>query len=57
MAGHGEAAWRALAQLITALENGSADAKLKAALHDARQERRERPCSASPAPAAPASRR
>ena len=25
--GHGEAAWRALAQLITALENGSADAR------------------------------
>jgi isobutyryl-CoA mutase len=33
--GHTEAAWRALAQVITALENGSADAKLKAALHDA----------------------
>src|SRR5262245_30722558 len=26
--GHGEAAWRALAQLVTALENGAADAKL-----------------------------
>ena len=34
--GHGEAAWRALAQLITALENGSADAtRCKAALHAA----------------------
>ena len=33
--GHGEAAWRALAQLITALENGSAPEALKAALHDA----------------------
>jgi len=32
--GHTEAAWRALAQLITALENGSADAKTKAALHE-----------------------
>ncbi|MDH5330783.1 MAG: methylmalonyl-CoA mutase family protein [Aquincola sp.] len=35
VAGHGEAAWRALAQLITALEAGSVDAKFKAALHDA----------------------
>ncbi len=34
IAGHGEAAWRALAQLITALENGGADAKLKGALHE-----------------------
>jgi methylmalonyl-CoA mutase len=33
--GHDESNWRALAQLITALENGQADAKLKAALHDA----------------------
>jgi methylmalonyl-CoA mutase len=33
--GHGEAAWRSLAQLITALENGKADASLVAALHDA----------------------
>jgi methylmalonyl-CoA mutase len=33
--GHGETHWRALAQLITALENGAADAALKAALHDA----------------------
>ncbi|MBL0728382.1 fused isobutyryl-CoA mutase/GTPase IcmF [Piscinibacter sp. HJYY11] len=33
--GHGEANWRALAQLITALENGAADASLKAALHEA----------------------
>ncbi|MBX3607242.1 MAG: cobalamin-dependent protein [Piscinibacter sp.] len=32
--GHGEAAWRALAQLITALENGRAPAALKAALHE-----------------------
>jgi methylmalonyl-CoA mutase len=32
--GHTEAAWRALAQLITALENGSADANTKAALHE-----------------------
>nr|WP_295078605.1 fused isobutyryl-CoA mutase/GTPase IcmF [uncultured Roseateles sp.] len=30
--GHGEAAWRALAQLITALENGKADAALVASL-------------------------
>ncbi|MBX3620193.1 MAG: methylmalonyl-CoA mutase family protein [Rhizobacter sp.] len=33
--GHGETHWRALAQLITALENGMADATLKAALHEA----------------------
>ncbi len=33
--GHGEAAWRALAQAITALENGSAAADFKAALADA----------------------
>lgn len=33
--GHDESNWRALAQLITALENGRADAGLKAALHDA----------------------
>ncbi|MES3012974.1 MAG: cobalamin-dependent protein, partial [Pseudomonadota bacterium] len=32
--GHGEAAWRALAQLITALENGTASDALKAALQD-----------------------
>ncbi|WP_395698969.1 fused isobutyryl-CoA mutase/GTPase IcmF [Aquabacterium sp.] len=32
--GHGETAWRALAQLITALENGRADAALVAALHE-----------------------
>jgi methylmalonyl-CoA mutase len=31
--GHAEANWRALAQLITALENGAADATLVAALH------------------------
>jgi len=30
--GHGESAWRALAQAITALENGSADPAIKAAL-------------------------
>ncbi len=30
--GHGEMNWRALAQLITALENGSADTKLMAAI-------------------------
>ena len=33
--GHADAAWRALAQLITALENGAADAGLKAALVEA----------------------
>ncbi len=33
--GHGEAAWRALAQAITALENGKATAELKASLADA----------------------
>ena len=33
--GHDEAAWRALAQLITALENGTAPAALKQALHAA----------------------
>ncbi|QPF75726.1 methylmalonyl-CoA mutase [Roseateles sp. DAIF2] len=33
--GHGEAAWRALAQLITALENGKADAALVAELQAA----------------------
>jgi len=32
--GHTEAAWRALAQLLTALENGKADAALVAALHE-----------------------
>ncbi|MEY8689102.1 MAG: fused isobutyryl-CoA mutase/GTPase IcmF, partial [Leptothrix sp. (in: b-proteobacteria)] len=35
--GHSEAAWRALAQLITALENGQADAALVAAVHEAAQ--------------------
>ncbi len=34
LAGHGDAAWRALAQLITALENGQADPDLVRALHD-----------------------
>ncbi|MDO8418796.1 MAG: cobalamin-dependent protein, partial [Rubrivivax sp.] len=33
--GHGEAAWRALAQAITALENGRTDPAFKAALADA----------------------
>ncbi|RZU02207.1 fused isobutyryl-CoA mutase/GTPase IcmF [Rivibacter subsaxonicus] len=33
LAGHGEAAWRALAQTISALEEGTADAALKAAVH------------------------
>jgi isobutyryl-CoA mutase len=33
--GHGDAAWRALAQALTALENGRADAGFKAALHTA----------------------
>ncbi|MEY3286139.1 MAG: Methylmalonyl-CoA mutase, partial [Pseudomonadota bacterium] len=33
--GHGEAAWRALAQLITALENGKADPKLLNAVRGA----------------------
>ncbi len=33
--GHGEAAWRALAQLITALENGKADPKLLNAVREA----------------------
>jgi isobutyryl-CoA mutase len=33
--GHTEAAWRALAQLITALENGKADAGVVAAVHEA----------------------
>jgi methylmalonyl-CoA mutase len=32
--GHGDAAWRALAQQNTALENGRADGKLVAALHE-----------------------
>ncbi|WP_293999048.1 fused isobutyryl-CoA mutase/GTPase IcmF [Sphaerotilus sp.] len=33
--GHTEAAWRSLAQLITALENGKADANVVAAVHEA----------------------
>ncbi|MBI5269728.1 MAG: cobalamin B12-binding domain-containing protein [Burkholderiales bacterium] len=37
--GHTEAAWRALAQAITALENGRADAGFVAALHDAAKAR------------------
>jgi methylmalonyl-CoA mutase len=35
--GHGEGAWRALAQLITALENGQADAALVTAVREAAQ--------------------
>jgi methylmalonyl-CoA mutase len=38
--GHGEAAWRALAQAITALENGRADAGFVKALHEAAQAQR-----------------
>ncbi len=38
--GHGEMNWRALAQLITALENGSADAALVQALRQAAQAKR-----------------
>ncbi|WP_157271224.1 fused isobutyryl-CoA mutase/GTPase IcmF [Azohydromonas aeria] len=38
--GHGDAAWRALAQLITALEAGAADAGLVAALHAGAKETR-----------------
>lgn len=38
--GHAESNWRALAQLITALENGHADAATKAALHDAARQTR-----------------
>jgi isobutyryl-CoA mutase len=38
--GHGELNWRALAQLITAIENGSADAKLMQAVKTAAEERR-----------------
>ena len=37
LAGHGEAAWRTLAQLMTALENGRADPALVLALHDRAQ--------------------
>src|SRR4051794_1656340 len=38
--GHGEMAWRALAQLITAIENGSADAKLMELVKAAAGDRR-----------------
>ena len=38
--GHGEMNWRALAQLITALENGSVDAALVQALRQAAQDKR-----------------
>jgi isobutyryl-CoA mutase len=34
LGGHSEAAWRTLAQTITALEAGAVDAELKAALHE-----------------------
>lgn len=37
--GHGDVAWRALAQLITALENGAVDAGLLQAIRAAAQER------------------
>ena len=37
--GHGEMAWRSLAQLITALENGKADAQVVASLRAAANER------------------
>ncbi len=38
--GHGDAAWRALAQTITALENGSASDGLRAALQQAASDRK-----------------
>ena len=38
--GHGEMHWRALAQLITVLENGKADAGLVAQLHEAAKARK-----------------
>jgi isobutyryl-CoA mutase len=38
--GHGEMNWRALAQLVTALESGSADAKLLGAVREQAQGRR-----------------
>ncbi len=37
LVGHDEAAWRALARLITTLENGRADAALVAAMHERAQ--------------------
>ena len=40
LSGHTEAAWRALAQLITALENGKADAGLVKALHATASDRK-----------------
>jgi methylmalonyl-CoA mutase len=40
LAGHGDAAWRALARLITALENGKADPKVVMALHAHSRSRR-----------------
>jgi methylmalonyl-CoA mutase len=52
--GHGPAAWRALAQLITALENGRPTRPWWPSCTSA-PPRSRRPCWASPAPAAPAS--
>jgi len=49
--GHTEAAWRALAQLITVLENGKADASLRDSVAPRRSSTRPR-CSASPGQAA-----
>jgi methylmalonyl-CoA mutase len=40
LAGHSDAAWRALARLVTALENGSADPRLVMALHAQSKSRR-----------------
>jgi methylmalonyl-CoA mutase len=40
LAGHGDAAWRALARLITALENGAADPGVVMALHAQSRARR-----------------
>ena len=48
-------AWRALAQLITALENGQADAALEGRAAGRGAQAAHARCSASPAPAAPAS--
>lgn len=48
--GHSDAAWRALAQLITALENGKANAALVQALRAQAAQVRV-PVLASPAPA------
>ena len=40
LAGHGDAAWRALARLVSALEDGTADARLVMALHEESRARR-----------------